>query len=116
MPDTFCVNNVLPGCERIGEGEPERDWKVAPFSGAMVVFISRLGEGPRPNTRLPPPGGPPFKDPLARSETQCMNFKPQEYPTYLHCWHITDVNTIIPAIFAFYSFEIEFLIHLQGCI
>lgn len=62
------MHNVLPGCDSMGEGEPDRDWNVAPFNGDMAVFISRLGEGPRPNTRLPPPlGGPPFRDPLARS-------------------------------------------------
>jgi hypothetical protein len=81
--NTFSTH-VLPGCESIGEGEPDRDWKVAPFSGAIVVLISRLGEGSRPNTRLPPPGGPPFKDPLARSEIQCMHFKLQAYLTSLN--------------------------------
>jgi hypothetical protein len=81
----FPVRNALPGCESMGEGEPERDWKVAPFSGGIVVFISRLGEGPRPNTRLPPPGVPPFSDPLVRSEIQCKHFKPQAYPLSINC-------------------------------
>jgi hypothetical protein len=79
LSNTFSMY-VLPGWESIGEGELDRDWKVAPFSGAIVVLISRLGDGSRPNTRPLPPGGPPFKDPLARSEIQCMQFKPQAYP------------------------------------
>jgi hypothetical protein len=74
------MHSGLPGCESMGEGEPERDWKVAPFSDGIAVFISRLGEGPRPNTRLPPPGGPPFKDPLVRSKIQCKQFKHIHHP------------------------------------
>lgn len=69
------MHSALPDCESMGEGEPERDWKVAPFSDGIVVFISKLGEGPRPNTRLPPPGGPPFKDPLVRSAIQYKHYK-----------------------------------------
>lgn len=74
------MHSALPDCESIGEGEPERDWKVAPFSDGIAVFISRLGEGPRPNTRLPPPGGPPFKEPLVRSKIQCKQFKHIHHP------------------------------------
>jgi hypothetical protein len=78
------TSNVLPGCESMGEGDPDKDWNVAPSSGAMDVIISRLDEGRRPNTKLPPPpGGPPFRDPVARSEIQCMHFKTRAHPTSL---------------------------------
>jgi hypothetical protein len=107
--------HVLPDCDSIGEGEPDRDWNVAPFSGDMVVFISKLGDGPRPNTRLPPPpGGPPFRDPFARSTTQCTRFKPQAQPTSLTAYYRVGVLYIL-------LFQItgaaksEFLINPECC-
>lgn len=51
----------------MGDGDPERDWYGPPFIPAMVVFISRFGEVPRPKTRLELTGGAPFRDPLVKS-------------------------------------------------